>query len=220
MPSRLLHRTALLALAISVSGPAHAALTLLYAQDAGCAHGGTGSTEYSDAPTSGFELADDVTVPAGDAWSVTRVLARGTYAPGTAPAPSVSVRFYQDAGGKPAATPIAACVYVGLTSFTDSTATFTIDLPAGCSLDGGAGGAHYWFSVQGRMPYVLNQFWGWRDQAQSGYVAHWRSLAGGTCSAWTPRTDCVPYDIGNPDTCFALRGASEEIVFRDGFEGN
>lgn len=200
------------------------ALTLLFAHDAGCPSGATGSQAFEAAYAANTtELADDVTVPAADNWSVSRVFVRGRYATNSGPAPAVNVRFYEDATGKPDNTPIGVCDYSGITSFTDSAGVLTIDLPSACVLAGGAQGTRYWLSVQARMDYVPTGTWGWRDQAPSGSPAYWRNPGDGYatgCTAWTQRTTCVPYDLGNPDTCFALRGASTEIVYRDGFEGN
>jgi hypothetical protein len=146
------------------------------------------------------QAADDFAVPAGG-WIVDTVVTPGSYHDAVAPAPSVHVTFYADAGGRPGAV---ACDYPALTTFTGATGSFTITLSPACALGAGP----KWVSVYANMNFVGFGQWAWTQRTALSFNASvWKNPGDGFgtgCSSFTRRTEC---GVGtHPDQAFALRG--------------
>jgi hypothetical protein len=163
------------------------------------------------------ELADDVVVPAGQTYVVSRVWAHGSYSGGGGPIDGVDVKFLADAGGNPGAL---ACGYTALVPVGRlDVSDFVVDLPTACRLGAGT----WWLSVQARMPFNPRGQWFWAEasgSAGSGYRFQDTTNALGTgCTSWNTGPACFEPDPVNANTCFLLKGVAEEgPLFRDGFE--
>lgn len=167
---------------------------------------------------SAAELADDVVVPSGQAYVVSRVWAHGTYGNGAGPIDGVDVKFFADDAGRPGAV---ECGYtsiapVGRTNVSD----FVVDLPTSCRLGPGT----WWLSVQARMPQTPRGQWFWAeatDAAAAGYrFQDPANVLGTGCTSWGTGPQCFEPDPVNSNACFLLKGSTEEApLFADGFEG-
>ena len=166
---------------------------------------------------SAAELADDVVVPAGETYVVSRVWAHGSYGSGAGPVDGLDVKFFEDAGGMPG--PVH-CGYTALAPLGRlDVSDFVVDLPAACRLAPGT----WWLSVQARMPLNPRGQWFWAE-ATDGAGAEYRfqdpaNVLGTGCTAWGTGNACFEPDPVNTDSCFLLKGATEESpLFVDGFE--
>ncbi len=152
-------------------------------------------------------IADDFVVPNGYMWSIDGVITVGTTG---GPANTVSVWFYPDNGGVPAAT--AACTYTGLTTFTETNGSFTVNLPTPCDLTGGT----YWMAFQTQQDFAASGQHFFSNRATvSGNEAVWQNPGGGfgtSCSTWAPAGTVCGVGGGNATTpydfLFALTGQS------------
>jgi len=152
-------------------------------------------------------IADDFVVPGGRTWSIDGVVTVGTT---TGPANTVSVWFYPDNGGAPAAT--AACSYTGLTTFTETAGSFVVSLPTPCDLTTGT----YWMAFQTQQDFgVSGQHFFSNRSVVSGNEAMWQNPGdgfGSGCTTWSPAGTVCGVGGGNPSTpydfLFALTGQS------------
>lgn len=178
---------------------------------------------------SAAELADDMVVPTGQTYVVSRVWSHGSYgSTGTAgptegsngtggPIDGVDVKFFADAGGSPGAV---QCGYTALSPVgRPNVADFVVDLPTPCRLAPG----RWWLSVQGRMPRNPRGQWFWAeatDSAGSGYrFQDPANVLGTGCTTWGSGPACFEPDPVNQNACFLLKGSTEESpLFVDGFE--
>lgn len=163
------------------------------------------------------ELADDFVVPGGETFVVSRVWAHGSYGSGAGPVDGVDVEFMADAGGVPGNV---ACGYTALSPLgRTNVSDFVVDLPTQCRLGPGT----WWLSVQARMPLNPAGQWFWAEAsgtAGSGYrFQDSANVLGTGCTSWSSGATCFEPDPVNENTCFLLKGISEEgPLFIDGFE--
>lgn len=168
---------------------------------------------------SAAELADDVVVPSGQTYVVSRVWSHGSYGSnGTAgPVDGVDVKFFADAAGVPGEV---ECGYTALAPVGRlDVADFVVDLPTPCRLAPGT----WWLSVQARMPLNPSGQWFWAeatDAAGSGFrFQDPANVLGTGCTTWASGPTCFEPDPVNQDACFLLKGSTEESpLFVDGFE--
>jgi hypothetical protein len=154
------------------------------------------------------EGADDFVVPAGLVWQVTTINTVGTT--GTPGGSTVDVTFYNNggtvaAGGAGPGTAIAGCSYTAIVP-TDSTGSFTINLPTACNLPAGT----YWVAIQTNQNFGANgqHFWSNRSVA-SNLGGVWRNPGDGFatgCTAFNRMTTCGVGGGTNPDFLFSLTG--------------
>jgi len=144
----------------------------------------------SSYPTYSSADADAFTVPKGSTWSVTGVIANGEYFNGSGPATSENVTFYKDKKGAPSKKGLKACTYTGVAG-TDASGSFTITLPAACSLKAG----NYWVSVVANLDFDAGGEWGWNDATDLGpYQADWENPGGSFgvgCTTWEAELTCI-----------------------------
>jgi hypothetical protein len=150
------------------------------------------------------EGADDFTVSTGP-WNVA-----GVNTPGIGGGSiHVNIVFYADAGGTPAAAPIAGCDYQGVTDYTDVGGDLSINLSPPCVLAGGT----YWVAQEVRQNYVSSGQHFWSDRLiQNGNESVWRNPGNGfgtVCNDWTPQTTCGVGDRLAPDFLFELIGSAD-----------
>jgi hypothetical protein len=176
--------------------PATASADMLYDQLDNQAANTTPSYFYEDG--SGDEqAADDFTVPAGQAWTLTGTQAPGPTTPGTL---DFRVTLFTDAAGKPGSQ-------VGLTQSTLPASGPLYTFPLSAQLQPG----HYWISIQ-----VMNlATWGWTNRSlQGGSPAMWQNPDGSEepeCVTWTLRTTCEPDTAAFPDQAFSVLGTSAPL---------
>jgi hypothetical protein len=153
------------------------------------------------------QAADDFIVSWVD-WSIDQVNIDVRFLPAGGTPDAVSVDFYADDGGFPAAAPIAGCSYFELTSYVFTNAGFRIEvsLPTPCVLSPGT----YWVAIQARMDFLTDGqvFWDVSTvQTNSGAV--WRNpglaFAPPACPDWDRVTDCLESPT-TPDMVFQLLG--------------
>ncbi|MFN8150019.1 MAG: hypothetical protein U0R24_02675 [Solirubrobacterales bacterium] len=150
--------------------------------------------------------ADDFVVPAGETWTITGALVRGTQ-DGTTPTTSAEVRFFADAGGAPGAEiPTGAAT---ATDYPRMNLTF-----AGPTLSAGT----YWFGVSANLdPGTSAPFsqWYWSENSeQFGSNSVYRNPGNGFttgCTSFTTKSSCVFTGPGGgahtaPDQSFNLSG--------------
>lgn len=169
---------------------------------------GTNSQRF-EAGNSTFDnqAADDFVVPAGQTWTVQRVIANGMYFNGQGPAESFNVTFYTNASGAPGAV-VPGGSFTGLL-FQNAGDAFTIALPSsGLQLTQGT----YWVSVQVRMDFTPGGQWAWYNRTtQSNSAAVWQNPGGGFglgCTSWAPRGATCTLDSAAPDQVFQIVGAN------------
>ena len=147
------------------------------------------------------QLADDFTVPAGQAWSISTIDVQGQYFDGGGPATSFNVVFYSNGANLPG----AAVASRSSVAYSEAAGDFTIILDPAVTLTAGA----YWVSVQANQNYSQAGQWGWQDRTvQSGQGAAWRNPNNGFgtgCVDWTRKTTCVT-NTPDPDQVFRLSG--------------
>jgi hypothetical protein len=133
---------------------------------------------------------------------VKQVQIDGAYLPGSGPANSIHVTFYNDAGGAPGtvAQDIPHAPYTDITGG----GSFLIKLPK-LTLKRGS----YWLSVFVNMPFRTRGQWGW---STNNTVRHepseWRNPGDGFgtgCTSWHKTTACILAGEGG-DFSFALFG--------------
>ena len=174
--------------------PASASAATLYDQLDNPAPSDATDSYFYPPPGENVQLADDFTVPAGQAWQLT-----GARAPGPVGTLPFRLTLFADSGGGPGGQ-------VFQVQATNSGDTFPISgapqLKAG----------RYWISIQ-----LMNlAVWQWRDRTvQSGSSAMLQNPDGmefPTCTSWKPRTQCPPADSSNPDQVFALSGDAVPVT--------
>lgn len=156
--------------------------------------GGAGIGIVSQTFQSSFSIydaadADAFVVPTGKTWTVTSIVAAGTYFNGSGPATSEDVTFYADKKGVPGAVVKAFPSVKG----KDSAGTFTIAIPK-LKLKAGT----YWVSVVANLSFGGSPSgeWGWNDATDTGpHQADWENPGGGFgigCTTWTAEATCIP----------------------------
>jgi hypothetical protein len=134
--------------------------------------------------------ADSFTVPKGSTWTITEVVANGTYFNGSGPATSEEVTFYKSKKGAPTKKGVKACSYATVKG-KDSSGAFTIELPTACVLKAGT----YWVSVVANLAFSDGGEWGWNDATDTGPAqADWENPMGGFaigCTKWTAELTCI-----------------------------
>ena len=179
---------------------------VLYDQS-GSAGGNATTSQDFEAASDAFDsrAADDFVVPAGQTWTVQRIVADGLYFNGSGPADSFNVTFYANTGGFPG-TAVAGGTLTGAT-YTNTTTQFTINLPSSVVLPAGT----YWVSVQARMDFTPGGQWGWTDRtATTNSAAAWQNPGGGfslpACTGWARRGATCGLDAAAPDQVFQIVG--------------
>lgn len=172
---------------------------------------GTISTSSQDFETENDAFdnraADDFVVPAGQTWTVQRVLTNGEIFSGGGPVDSFNVTFYTDAATLPGAA-VAGGTLTGAT-YTNSAGVFTITLPSSVVLSSGT----YWVSVQARMDFTPGGQWGWVNRmATSNSAAAWQNPGGGfaipACTGWAQRGATCGIEAATPDQVFQIVGTN------------
>jgi hypothetical protein len=145
------------------------------------------------------EGADDFTVSGGP-WNV-----GGVNTPGIGGGSiHVNIVFYADAGGTPAASPVAGCDYQGVTDYVDAAGDLSINLVPPCNLGDGT----FWVAQEVRQDFTTSgqHFWSNRS-IQTGNPGQWRNPGNGFglgCTDWTPMTTCGVGGGVAPDFLFEL----------------
>jgi hypothetical protein len=131
------------------------------------------------------EGADDFLVNSGP-WTIGGVLTPGIGGASI----HVSITFYPSVDGEPGDIPIAGCVYLGITDYTDANGDLSINLEPECVLPDG----HYWMAQQVRQDFQTDGQHYWENrQFVIGAPAHWRNPADGWgtgCTDWSPSVVC------------------------------
>ncbi|MFN0279427.1 MAG: Calx-beta domain-containing protein, partial [Pyrinomonadaceae bacterium] len=151
--------------------------------------------------------ADDFVVPAGQTWTVQRVVAGGQYFNGAGPAATFNVTFLSNSGSLPG-TAVPGGTFTGAT-YTNAAGVFTITLPGSVTLTAGT----YWVSVQARMDFTPAGQWGWNDRTTTtNSPAAWQNPGGGfqppLCIAWGARGATCNIDPAAPDQIFQIVGVT------------
>jgi hypothetical protein len=187
-------KTVALTVALALAVPASASAATLYDQLDHPATGfGSATDSYFYPMADNVQVADDFTVPSGQAWQVTGAQTNGpvgTY--------DFRLTLYTDAAGMPG----SQIFQVQATTPGSSGATYTFSLGGAPQLQAG----HYWISIQ-----LMNlAVWQWTNRTvQSGSPAMLQNPDGAdypACTTWTPRTQCVPSTAAFPDQVFSLSG--------------
>jgi len=166
--------------------------------------GGAISSQNFEAGLDAFDdqAADDFSVPAGQAWTVTGVEAVGLYFGG--PAPSFNVSLYRDLGTSPGAL---VASYPSVVAAPDTAGTVSLPISPSISLTRGT----YWVAVQANLDFGAGGQWFWETRTvQSGDAAAWQQPGNGSstgCVTWGPALTCIPAG-GGPDQMFAIDGTS------------
>ena len=181
-----------------------AASTVLYDQTADDSGIGIVSQNFEAAfDAYDNQAADDFTVPAGKAWTVSEVDATGAYFSGSGPAASIHITFYKQKSGIPDAVvadfPALTCKeYFG---------SFSCKLPSSVKLKAGT----YWLSVQANLDFSVGGQWAWENQTSvEGTAAMWQSPDDGFgtgCVKYTTESVCIA--DGQGDHMFRLLGKSK-----------
>ena len=177
-----------LIVALALVLPASASAATLYDQLDNAAPTDATDSYFYPPPGENVQVADDFTVPVGQAWQLTSAQAPGPV--GTLP---YRLTLFADSGDSPGGQLFQV-------QATNSGNTFPIN--GAPQLQAG----HYWISIQ-----LMNlAVWLWKDRTvQSGSPAMVQNPDGmefPTCTTWKPRTQCPPADSSNPDQVFALNG--------------
>jgi hypothetical protein len=145
------------------------------------------------------QAADDFTVPSGQLWKLTEIIAIGRYFNGTGLADSENVTFYKDRGGRPGKVISSA---VDVHGADDGAGNFTVKL-VWVPLETGT----YWVSVQANMSFLTGGEWGWENQSTvEGNRARWRNPGNGfqtACTKYKAESHCVGIQ---GDQMFVLKG--------------
>lgn len=179
---------------------------VLYDQSGSGVTGGVNSQDF-DTANDAFDsvAADDFIVPAGQTWTVQKVVVNGLYFNGTGPAESFNLAFYTDAAMFPGSV-VAGGTFTGAT-YTNAAGVFTITLPSTLELSAGT----YWVSVQARMDGPSGGQWGWTNRTvTTSSPAAWKNPGGGfnipACVGWARRGATCMIDPAAPDQVFQLLG--------------
>ncbi len=156
--------------------------------------------------------ADDFVVPAGETWTITGALVRGTQ-DGATPATTADVKFFTDSGGAPG-TEIPTPGTATATDYPRMNLTF-----AGPTLTAGT----YWFGVSavldpGASPPFSQWYWS-ENSEQFGSKSVYRNPGDGFqsgCTSFTTKSSCV-FTVGAPthpapDQSFNLSGTRTVTV--------
>jgi hypothetical protein len=149
--------------------------------------------------------AEDFVIPV-PGWTITRVVAIGSYTAGDGPAPDFDVNIYADSSGSPGTLVYTATAVV---ASSDVGGVVTVDLTSPASL----GSGNYWVSVVANMAFNPGtQQWFWSTRAvQSGQPYHWTEtglFASPCIGVWQPGGAVCGVGGGvDPDLLFALEGS-------------
>ena len=199
--------------ALSVHGVAQPAAALSAHPDAGVLYDQSANDSGIGIVSQNFETtfdaydaqaADDFTVPAGQVWRVTEIIAIGVYFNGAGLARDENVTFYKGKkGGRPGKILHQANAVMGM---DNGLGTFTIKMPWFQFWPG-----TYWVSVQANMDFLVGGEWGWENQTTSeGTAAVWENPGNGFatgCTTYTTETTCIP--DGQGDHMFAIKGKAK-----------
>jgi hypothetical protein len=163
---------------------------LLYGQTAPLGDGGPPSSHYIHSqPMTIFDsqAADDFVVPAGETWSISRLVFDGEYRSLPGPAASLDLALYADQAGQPGAALSQATHVKG---YVDEAGVLSVSLPRPVTLAAGT----YWLSVRANIDYQANGLWAFTSIAGAvGHPAVWRNPASGyhlPCPDWQPQAVC------------------------------
>jgi hypothetical protein len=193
-------KTVLFSVALALTVPATASAATLYDQLDNTGTGpGSASDSYFYPMGENVELADDFTVPAGQAWQLTSAQAKGP-----ASAYDFRITLLADAYGQPGGQ-----LFQGQASTPGATGgTYTFPISGAPQLQAG----HYWISLQ-LMNLVA---WQWPNRTvQSGSPAMVQNPDGmefAACTTWKPRTQCDTTTTAFPDQAFALSGDAVPVT--------
>jgi hypothetical protein len=184
---------------LSMAGAAQAFVLYDQTDHAGANNADSNALNFS--PSNDFgginqdRTADDFTVPAGQAWSISEVDVSGAY---SEPAQGiVNVYIYPDAAGKP-----GSALFSQANIAAPGGPNYAVPLANVPSLTAGT----YWITVQ--QVVGMGGYWSWTTRsAQSGGPARWfGAMSDCPDFSWSPRTECWPGT--NPDQIFLLRGTN------------
>ena len=171
---------------------------------------GVNSQNFLDSVLAGYNnsAADDVNIPACESWSVDVIEVAGTYFDPLmtgmlGPAVDVSVYIFEDLPGEPDTSDYANALYsYENLSYTDvGSGDFSIPLPSGTILEGGASGATYWVAVRANLAILSGGQWGWSESSVDlgSNVSQWQQSNAGVLTGingcvmdWDNRTTCIP----------------------------
>lgn len=147
------------------------------------------------------QTAADITIPAGQNWTIERVFAAG----GANNAPllnSATVVIYDDAGGVPGTEVYNSGAFAPISAPTST--NLDLELPSAATLGEGT----YWISVYVNLPFLPNATqWFWSTQAavvgEQGFFRDQANLFGAGATDWTPAS----LFGGVTDQVFQLYGA-------------
>jgi len=212
---RMLSRALGLAVAmVTVAAPAQASAEVLFNNIDETSPQSINSQNFNPA-NDAFDAmaADDFVVPAGETWTITGALVRGTQ-DGTTPATSADVKFFTDAGGAPGAEIPPTTTIATATDYPRMNLTF-----AGPTLTAGT----YWFGVSavldpGASPPFSQWYWS-ENSEQFGAKSVYRNPGDGFqsgCTSFTTKSSCV-FTVGAPthpapDQSFNLSGTRTVAV--------
>ncbi|MDJ0645187.1 MAG: T9SS type A sorting domain-containing protein [Flavobacteriaceae bacterium] len=164
----------------------------------------------SSAPSQNFldfgglvQSADDFVVPAGNMWTINRVLAFGA-ANGSPILDNATVVIYEDDGGVPGAEVYNSGLVTPASATNDT--NLNIPLPAPVELSSG----NYWLVVYSSFAFSGGNQWFWRTQATvNGSESHLKddaNLFGAGATDWTPTS--VAFNRVPADQIFQLFGVA------------
>ncbi|MFN0280098.1 MAG: S8 family serine peptidase [Pyrinomonadaceae bacterium] len=184
---------------------------VLYDQTSDQSGGGTSSQDFEPS-SDAFDdrAADDFQVPNGQTWTIQKVVVKGSYN-GSGAASAFNVRFYRDffnGTDLVPGDPIAGGTFTNV-GFTNSSGTFTIQLPSSVVLTQG----FYWVSVQARMNFNPDGQWFWTDRLTPTFApATWQNPGGGlsipACLNWAKRAATCGINAGAPEQIFQIIGTN------------
>jgi hypothetical protein len=182
-----------LAAVVALALPVSASAATLYDQlDNEATGSGSGTQSYFYPMGENVQVADDFTVPPGQAWQLS-----GAQAPGPFGTNDFRLTLFADAGGQPGTQ-----IFQLQATDSNSTGTYTFPLSGAPQLQAG----HYWISIQ-----LMNlEIWSWANRTVlSGSPAMLQNPDGAefpACTTWKPRTQCLTSSSSFPDQVFALSG--------------
>lgn len=167
------------------------------------------SQEFPDVPTYSNEGADDFIIPAGQTWTIETVTGFGGGWNGfTTGSDLVNIKFYNDDGGKPAATPFQSYLsYDCTTELAYPAANLIAGLPVPLTLPAG----HYWVSVAMVGEFSVYGQWGLHLASSiSNIEGYWINPGNGfnVGTTWNPASVLT---IVPSDWAFRLEGTAENV---------